>query len=143
MNHSLSWTVQKQQYSEQLQVVDELRSKQLDKYMQLQSNEYKKMEHLLERYMQYVQSLLSLSEPPKEQLAMINSIIEIEYLDDGFVDTYCIVLPDEIDPESGKISILSPVGSQLLLVPLHETISLSTPAGIIEVRVNQISERIA
>lgn len=143
MSHSIEWEAQKQLFREQLLIAEELRSKQLVKYMQQQNAEYKVLEQLVERYMDHLQGLLALSSPPQEPLVLLNDVIEIEYLDDGFIDTYCIVFPDEVDPELGKISLLSPVGSQLLLSPLQQQIELSTPAGSMTIRVINIKQQAA
>ncbi|MCR8657091.1 GreA/GreB family elongation factor [Paenibacillus endoradicis] len=143
MNHSVEWETQIQNYDKQLVTIEELRSKQLEKYILKQSGLTKEMEQLLDRYMQEIKRRLTLLKAPEEQLVMLNTIIEIEYVDDGFIDTYSIVAPEEIDPEQGKISLLSPVGSQLLLAPLHEQIELSTPAGKMTIRVISIKPQLA
>ncbi|HIW31362.1 MAG TPA: GreA/GreB family elongation factor [Candidatus Paenibacillus intestinavium] len=142
MNHSVDWEAQKQQYEAQLVIIEELRSKQLEKYILKHSGLSKDLEQLLERYMQEIRKLLTLPTAPQEQLVLLDTIIEIEYVEDGFIDTYCVVAPEEIDPEQGKISLLSPVGSQLLLTPLHEQIELSTPAGMMTIRVISIKPQV-
>lgn len=142
MNHSVEWEAQKQQYEAQLVIIEELRSKQLEKYILKQSGLSKDLELLLERYMQEIKKLLNLPAAPKEQHVMLNNIIEIEYVEDGFIDIYCIVAPDDVDPEQGKISLLSPVGSQLLLAHLDKHIELSTPAGMMTIRVISIRSQL-
>jgi len=143
MNHSVEWEAQLHYYKEQLVIIEDLRSKQLEKSILKQSGLTKEMEQLLERYMQEIKRRLTLHKAPEEQLVMLNTIIEIEDVEDGFIDTYSIVAPNEIDPEQGKISLLSPVGSQLLLAPLHEQIELSTPAGTMTIRVISIKQQLA
>lgn len=142
MNHSVEWKVQLHHYEEQLVIIEELRSKQLEKYILKQHGLTKELEQLLESYMQEIRWRLTLHNAPEEQLVMLNTNVEIEYVEDGFIDTYSIVAPDKIDPEQGKISLLSPVGSQLLLAPLHKQMELSTPAGTMTIRVISIKEQL-
>ena len=143
MSHSESWSVQKNVMHEQLLQLEEIRSHQMEQYVLQHNVEHKRLEQLLDQYIQYIKNLLTLSEPPAQQLVLLHHDIEIEYLEDGFIDKYCIVLPHETNPEEGKISLLSPVGRQLLLAPIHSELELETPAGIMKIRIVTIEQAAA
>jgi len=140
MSHSQSWSVQKSFMHEQLLQLEEIRSHQMEQYVLQHNLEHKRLEQLLDQYIQHTKNLLSLSEPPMQQRVLLHHDIEIEYVEDGFVDKYCIVLPHETNPEEGKISLLSPVGRQLLLAPLHSELDLETPAGIVRIKIITIEQ---
>jgi len=143
MNRSSQWASDKMILLQQIEAVEEIRSKQTELYMLHNSVEHKRLEQLLHQYIKHIKSIVSLHEPPKQQLVLLNHRIEIQYLDDGFIDTLCIVLPSEVNPESGKISLLSPVGQQLLLAPLHSLLDLHTPAGLVPIKIMNITSMAA
>ncbi|GIP16522.1 hypothetical protein J40TS1_21640 [Paenibacillus montaniterrae] len=143
MNRSSQWVTEKQAMLEQLMALEDIRSKQIEQYVLQHTIEHKRLEQLLDQYIKHIQALLAMNEPPREQLVLLNHEIEIEYVEDGFIDKLCIVLPHEIDPESGKISLLSPVGQQLLLAPLHGELDLETPAGLARIKIITISRAAA
>jgi len=143
MSRSSQWASDKRMLLQQIQEVEEIRSKQMEQFVLQNNIEHKRLEQLLEQYIKYVRSIVALHEPPKQQLVLLNHRIEIQYMDDGFTDTLCIVLPDEVDLDSGKISILSPVGQQLLLAPLHSLLDLQTPAGLVPIKIMNITSMAA
>lgn len=140
MSHSQSWHAQKSYMHEQLLQLEEIRSHQMEQYVLQHNFEHKRLEQLLDQYIQHIKNLLTLSEPPLQQCVLLHHDIEIEYVEDGFIDKYCIVLPHETNPEEGKISLLSPVGRQLLLAPLHSELDLDTPAGTVRIKIVTIEQ---
>ncbi len=62
----------------------------------------------------------------------------MEDLDTGEEITYQLVGPDETEPESGKISITSPIGRALLGKQLDDDVSVKTPGGLREFAVLEI-----
>lgn len=143
MNHSSNWNVEKRHMHEQLLQLEEIRSHHVEQYMLMHDIEHKRLEQLLDQYIRHIKSLLALHEPPSQQHVLLHHMIEIEYVDDGFIDQYCIVLPHEANPEQGKISLLSPVGRQLLLASLHSELDLETPAGTVRIRIVSIQQAAA
>lgn len=139
MNRSSQWAVEKSALLQQINEVEEIRSKQMEQYVLQHSIEHKRLEQLLEQYIKHIRALVSLQEPPSHEAVLLNHDIEIQYIEDGFIDKLCIVLPHEADPELGKISLLSPVGQQLLLAPLHSELDLQTPAGPARIKIMNIS----
>lgn len=53
-------------------------------------------------------------------------------------ETYFIVGPQEADPRNGRISHKSPIGEALLNHAEGETVSVSTPAGEIHLKIKKI-----
>ncbi|NIT13783.1 MAG: transcription elongation factor GreA, partial [Candidatus Dadabacteria bacterium] len=64
--------------------------------------------------------------------------VKLEDLDTGEEITYQLVGPDETEPESGKISITSPIGRALLGKQLDDDVSVKTPGGLREFAVLEI-----
>jgi transcription elongation factor GreA len=52
-----------------------------------------------------------------------------------------IVMPEDTNPDEGRISFLSPVGSQLLLGSKGEVRSVHTPSGSMRIRITGIELR--
>lgn len=55
--------------------------------------------------------------------------LRLKDLDSGAEFTYTLVSPEEMDVESGKISVKSPVGKALLGKKVGETAEFTVPAG--------------
>lgn len=143
MNRSTQWTADKRALLQQISEVEEIRSQQMEQYVLQHTLEHKRLEQLLDQYIKQLQALVAMHEPPQQQLVLLNHDIEIQYMEDGFTDKLCIVLPQYVDPESGKISLLSPVGQQLLLAPLHSELDLQTPAGPARIKIITIAHMAA
>jgi transcription elongation factor GreA len=58
---------------------------------------------------------------------------------DGKIEQYTIVGSAEADPLNGRISEVSPVGKALLGKKTGDTVKVSTPAGILELQVLEVS----
>jgi len=123
---------------EQLQQLAEERNRLLEELYRHGDKERKEMEALADKYTECLKSFISRPASYEQPIVLIGSRIEVEYLEYRTTDSLIIVFPQEADPENGRISFLSPVGSQLLMAPLHAVISISTPAGSMQVRVTRI-----
>ena len=58
---------------------------------------------------------------------------------DGKIEQYTIVGSAEADPLNGRISEVSPVGKALLGKKTGDTVKVSTPAGILELQILEVS----
>jgi transcription elongation factor GreA len=65
--------------------------------------------------------------------------VELENLANGRNVTYQLVGPYESEPESGKISVTSPLGKGLIGKEEGDTVKIKTPGGIQEFEVLEIS----
>ena len=65
--------------------------------------------------------------------------VELENLANGRKVIYQLVGPDESEPESGKISVTSPLGKALIGKEEGDTVKINTPGGIQEFDVLEIS----
>ncbi|MEH7238749.1 GreA/GreB family elongation factor [Bacillus sp. JJ1562] len=76
-----------------------------------------------------------------ESLPMVFIGTKVTVMFDGENDyeDYIICLPNQIDPDTGCISFLSPVGRQLLLRKVGEKVLLNTPAGGLPVTIQNIT----
>jgi transcription elongation factor GreA len=64
--------------------------------------------------------------------------VELENLASGRKVTYQLVGPYESEPESGKISVTSPLGKALIGKEEGDTVKINTPGGIQEFEVLEI-----
>jgi len=71
----------------------------------------------------------------------MNSVVEIEDLSDGEVETYTLVFPEEADASEGKISILAPIGTGMLGYRAGDEFEWETPGGKIRLKVLKVSAR--
>jgi regulator of nucleoside diphosphate kinase len=78
-------------------------------------------------------------ELPGNVIAM-NSTVELEDLEDGEILTYTLVFPENADVESGKISILAPLGMAMLGFKVGDEFEWPVPAGTLRVRVRRLVE---
>ena len=76
---------------------------------------------------------------PANVIAM-NSTVELEDLEDGEILTYTLVFPENADIESGKISILAPLGMAMLGFKVGDEFEWPVPAGTLRVRVRRLLE---
>lgn len=79
------------------------------------------------------------TELPGNVIAM-NSTVELEDLEDGEIMTYTLVFPENADVESGKISILAPLGMAMLGFKVGDEFEWPVPAGTLRVRVRRLVE---
>jgi transcription elongation factor GreA len=69
----------------------------------------------------------------------IGTKVTVWYDEEHETEDYVICFPEQIDPDSGYISFLSPVGRQLLLKEIGESLSLKVPTGEVLVTIKDIS----
>lgn len=82
------------------------------------------------------------AELPGNVIAM-NSTVELEDLEDGEILTYTLVFPENADVESGKISILAPLGMAMLGFKVGDEFEWPVPAGTLRVRVRRLVKNTA
>jgi regulator of nucleoside diphosphate kinase len=73
-----------------------------------------------------------------EDVITVNSIVEIEDLEDGEVDTYTLVLPAEANPSQGKISLVAPLGMGMLGYREGDEFEWPVPGGTARYRVRKL-----
>jgi regulator of nucleoside diphosphate kinase len=68
----------------------------------------------------------------------LHSVVELEDLSDGEVDTFTLVLPADADPSRGKISLLAPLGMGMLGFRQGDEFEWPVPGGTARFRVRRI-----
>lgn len=74
------------------------------------------------------------------EIIHIGSIVTLRDIEFDEIVTYRIVGSNEANPENGRISDESPVGSALLGHKAGEKVQIETPAGVIEYDIIEISK---
>lgn len=87
------------------------------------------MERLTE--LQYKLSHVEVVDPSqhKTEAAILGTQVTVKDLSSGSKDAYVLVGPDEADPPSGRISMLSPMGRAFLGHKVNEKVTAELPAG--------------
>lgn len=86
-----------------------------------------------------------LSADPKNSLVpflpkvYIGTRVTVLFEEESDTEDFVICFPEQSDPDSGCISFLSPVGRQLLLKKIGESVLLKIPTGDLRVRIKEIS----
>ncbi|RKN84354.1 GreA/GreB family elongation factor [Paenibacillus ginsengarvi] len=138
MNPSFLQT-SRSQLVNQLVFFDEEKTNFLNQYFPNISPERNKIDRMLSVYTTTLEQMFSdYSYETLNSIVLIGSEVNLKYMDDGSAETYTIVFPHQANLSQNRVSFLSPVGSQLLLTPVNETRQLGTPAGEIEVKLEQI-----
>jgi len=57
------------------------------------------------------------------------SKVTVEDLDDGSMQIYEIVFPEEVNPNAGRISLSSPIGKALMSKQVGDEVEVQTPGG--------------
>lgn len=141
MSHSLIYEGSRAQLVKQLVFFDEEKVNFLNQYYPDFGPKRSAAERLITNYVAELERLSADFTPDKLQsVALIGSELSIRYLDDGddFTETFTIVFPHLADPDRNRVSVLSPLGYQLLLAKVGETRSLDVPSGQMNVRIEQI-----
>lgn len=76
-------------------------------------------------------------EIPTDVITM-NSTFRLRDMDSGEESVYTLVFPGKADSESGKISILAPVGTAVLGYRVGDTVEWEVPAGLKRLKVEGI-----
>lgn len=128
----------------QLSFFEEQRLNFLDTYVSSQyDNRHlrKKIEQMIERYVDEVGRLVAMEtlQPDPLERVLIGAVVIIRYEDELDTDTLTVCFPDQSDPDQGRISFLSPIGSQLLLARTNDVVQVSTPNGEMNISVEHIT----
>ena len=141
MNHSLLYQGSRTQLVQQLLFFDEEKLGFLNQYFPDRNKQRMAAEALLTRYCSALEQLLSdFNEEQLNAVVLIGSRLTLRFLDDGATDVYTIVFPNQAEPGDNKVSMLSPVGMQLLLARLGSTERLQVPSGELAVQIEDITE---
>lgn len=92
-----------------------------------------RLTQLMERMsdLQYKLSNVHVVDPSqlKTDAAILGTRVTVKDLTTGDQEAYTLVGPDESDPPSGKISMISPLGSAFLGHKVKEKVTAQLPAG--------------
>ncbi|MGC5327124.1 GreA/GreB family elongation factor [Brevibacillus sp. SYSU BS000544] len=142
MNHSIVSGTRKHLVN-QLLFFDEEQSNFLQDYFPDQGKEKQSMERFIQQYSQTLEKLLAMDDSYLAQsllsVALLGSSVKVIFQDDGLEEQFTVVYPTEIDPDRNRISLLSPIGRQLLLVSPNDSIVLKTPVGEQNVLIGEIN----
>jgi regulator of nucleoside diphosphate kinase len=75
-----------------------------------------------------------------EEVIRMGSKVELEDLDNGEVDTYTLVYPEQADVAAGKISILVPIGMGIIGFAEGDTFSWKTPGGMRRLLIRKVEQ---
>lgn len=82
-------------------------------------------------------SLINLSNLPRDRVGF-GSIVTLEDQESGEEKEFRIVLPEEVDPAQGKISVRSPVGQALVGREEGDEVVITTPRGSNSYTINSL-----
>ncbi len=97
------------------------------------------MKDLVARYCSRIARLINGQEARPETLVWIGTRVTVRNETDQIEETFTIVLPEEVDPDEGRISFLSPIGQKLLLSRIGYRAEIDSPGGKYEVTVKDLS----
>lgn len=80
------------------------------------------------------------SEIPADVVTM-HSTVRVRDMEDGEEETYTLVYPHEADIETGKLSVLAPVGTALLGYRAGDVVEWPVPAGVARLRIEEVASR--
>lgn len=127
MNRSHT-SIHRSRLANQLVYLDEQVPVLLDNYPLQQKM---KMRNSITHYVKIIVELLELDDAnlaeSLSEIAVIGSNVKLCYVEEGTHEVFKVVFPTEIDPDKNKISLFSPIGSQLLLRSRGEVFVLETP----------------
>ncbi|MEH7129076.1 GreA/GreB family elongation factor [Neobacillus drentensis] len=140
MNHSFHQS--KEYFAQQLDYIDE-NIKGLTNLYISSTPIQERLKHFFNIYVLEVEDLLKVNQKnnfislfPK---VVIGTKVTVLYDEESETEDFVICLPEQIDPDRGFISFLSPVGRQLLFKNIGERISLKIPTGELQVTIKEIS----
>lgn len=131
----------------QLSFFDEQLTLFLDRYLPASDDvriarERKNTKAFIERYMfkleQYLNSNTSGEDIPCPDFVFLGSTVTLQYVDSNQRESYTLCLPEDSDPDNDCISIISPLGTQLLMAAKDSQVTIVTPGQITEVYVVDI-----
>jgi transcription elongation factor GreA len=140
MNHSQP--ANKDYFTQQLVFIDE-NIKELTNLYISSTPLQERLKHFFSLYVLEVEEIIKsnrktayITSLPK---VFIGTKVTVLYDEDDETEDYVICFPEESEPDRGFISFLSPVGRQLLLKNIGESISLKVPTGELPVTIKEIS----
>lgn len=74
----------------------------------------------------------------KLETVFIGSEVTLYYVEENQLDQYTICFPEQSNPDSKCISLFSPIGRQIILKGINESIRLTTPNGEANVIIKDI-----
>lgn len=141
---SLEYDALRKRLIEQLTFFDENKMQLLDTYFPHDRFGYQERErylHFLDRYVKTVETIVQqLNETSGSAIpkVLIGSEVSLFYEEYDEEDTLTICFPEKADPDSGKVSFLSPIASQILLRSVDDNVQLNTPQGDTSVTIRDI-----
>jgi transcription elongation factor GreA len=140
MNHSAIAT--NEFFVQQLVYIDE-NIKELTALYLSSTPVQERLKHFFSLYSLEVEDLIKVNHRSGANFSLpkvfIGTRVTVLYNDDNETEDYIICFPEQSDPDSGRISFLSPVGRQLLLKNIGETLSLKIPTGELMITIKEIS----
>jgi len=133
-------TVRRREVAAKIHQAKELASSQNNAEYEDAKNE----QAMVEGRIQMLQSLIQNAEiidedgAHKSKKVMLGSTVKVK-VSDGKAQEFTIVGPAEADPRDGRISNESPVGRALIGKKLSDEVQVSTPGGIITMKITKVS----
>src|SRR5687767_990665 len=81
--------------------------------------------------------ILPRDEMPEDVVAL-GSTVELEFLDDGDIQTFTLTLPHEANIANGRISVLAPIGTGMLGFRVGDVFRWPVPGGAVRVRIRRL-----
>lgn len=72
------------------------------------------------------------------QVVTMHSTVRVRDMRSDTIDTYTLVYPEEADIDSGRLSVLAPLGTALLGTRAGQIIKFAAPAGIRRLKIEQV-----
>lgn len=140
MNHNVCHPL-RERFVKQLVYLEENYASFVDCYFSSDINKYTQF---FNHYASSVQDLLANFDQesdlaPSMPQVFIGSQVTLLYEEEQEAEQFTICFPNQVNPDEGYISFLSPVGSQLLLRSLREKVVLLTPGGPTKVSIEEIT----
>ena len=76
---------------------------------------------------------------PKD-VVTLNSRVEFEDVGTGEVEAYTLTMPERADVEQKRLSILAPIGTALIGFREGDEVSWSTPGGVRQLKIRQVTQ---
>ncbi|SCW76100.1 transcription elongation factor GreA [Paenibacillus tianmuensis] len=126
----------------QLLYFDEQSTAFFDGFCPQQGRERANLEKLIDQYTAALERILAQDETQLMQSlysqVLIGSSVKVKYQDDGTEETFTIVFPTLTAPDKNYVSLLSPMGRQLLLASAGAVQTIEIPAGSFAVMIEEV-----
>lgn len=133
-------TVRRREVAEKIHVAKELSNTQNNAEYEDAKNEQAMVEGRIAQLQGLIQNAEIIDEAGahKSKKVILGSTVKVK-IATGKSQEYTIVGPAEADPRDGRISNESPVGRALIGKKLSDEVQVSTPGGIIVMKVTKVS----